>query len=172
MSVEIREAIRDIPNFPMPGIIFKDITPVLANPDRFHSAIDLMCAPHHHNPPSRIVGIDARGFIFGAAMADRLGAEFIPVRKTGKLPWQTKSSSYQLEYGEAEIEIHEDALSLDDRVLIVDDLLATGGTAAATIQLVSHFGCQLSGLSVLVELTSLNGRHKLPDCPVWSVVDY
>lgn len=172
MSSLLRSAIRDVPDFPKPGIVFKDITPILADPELFRSAIDAMCAPHSKHPPTKIVGIDARGFIFGAAMAIQLGCGFVPLRKTGKLPWKTRQVSYSLEYGEATIELHDDALSASDTALIVDDLLATGGTAQAAIQLVTESGAHLLGLSVLVELAFLDPRPLLKPHPVWSVVSF
>lgn len=171
-STLIRAAIRDVVDFPKPGIVFKDITPVLADGRLFHDAVSLLCQPHADTRVDKVVGIDARGFIFGAAVADRLRAGFVPVRKKGKLPWRTRHTSYTLEYGESHIELHEDAVKPGETVLIVDDLLATGGTAAAAIRLVSQSGARLIGLSVLVELSFLNGRSALPDTPVWSVITY
>lgn len=168
----IRNAIRDIPDFPKPGIIFKDITPVLADGRLFREAVSRLCQPHESTRVDKVVGIDARGFIFGAAVADRIGAGFIPVRKKGKLPWRTRRTSYSLEYGESHIELHEDAVKAGESVLIVDDLLATGGTAAAAVKLVAESGASIIGLSVLVELSFLNGRGQLPGTQVWSVVSY
>jgi adenine phosphoribosyltransferase len=168
----IRAAIRDIPDFPKPGILFKDITPVLADGALFRDSISLLCLPHTSSSVDKVVGIDARGFIFGAAMADRLGAGFVPARKVGKLPWRTRRASYSLEYGDSHIELHEDAVKAGETVLIVDDLMATGGTAAAAIKLVQQSGASILGVAVLVELTFLHGREKVPSIPVWSVVSY
>jgi adenine phosphoribosyltransferase len=168
----IRAAIRDIPDFPKPGIIFKDITPVLADGNLFRQSITLLCLAHGELPIDKVVGIDARGFIFAAAVADRLGAGFIPVRKKGKLPWLTRQAAYTLEYGEAHIELHEDAVKPGENVLIVDDLLATGGTAAAAVKLLEQLNARIVGISVLIELSSLNGRTPLAPHPVWSILSY
>lgn len=168
----IRSAIRDVVDFPKPGIVFKDITPVLADRKLFHESITLLCGVHGGRPVDKVVGIDARGFIFAAAVADRLGAGFIPVRKKGKLPWSTRQTAYSLEYGEAHIELHEDAIEAGENILIVDDLLATGGTAAAAVTLIDQFGANLVGISVLIELSFLNGRSLLEPRPVWSVISY
>ncbi|MEM7146101.1 MAG: adenine phosphoribosyltransferase [Verrucomicrobiota bacterium] len=169
----IHDAIRDIPDFPKPGIVFKDITPVLAEPQLLSLSITLLAdtAGAHHI--DKVVGIDARGFIFGAAVAERLNAGFVPLRKAGKLPYETHSTKYALEYGEAEIEIHTDAIAHGENVLLVDDLLATGGTAAAAVELIHHLGGNLVAASFLIELAFLNGREKLPaDLPVHGIVDY
>ncbi len=158
----ILSAIRDVPDFPKPGIIFKDIAPVLGDPERFSETLSLMeerIAPHQ---PTKIAGIDARGFIFGAALADRLDIGFIPVRKKGKLPWETIGKAYTLEYGEAEIEIHRDAAGEGDRVVLVDDLLATGGTAGAACELIESTGAKVPLISFFIELSFLDGRSKLP----------
>ncbi|MCB1077001.1 MAG: adenine phosphoribosyltransferase [Verrucomicrobiae bacterium] len=155
----LRASIRDVADFPKEGIVFKDITPMLAHPDLFRLAIDGLVETIGGQPVDKIVGIDARGFIFGAAVADRIGAGLIPVRKKGKLPWKTRSVSYSLEYGESVIEIHEDAISPGDNVLLVDDLLATGGTSAAALQLVKEFGGNLIGASFFIELGFLDGRE-------------
>jgi len=164
--------IRDVPDFPEPGIVFKDITPLLGNAAAFGAALDAMTRTFDGDAISAVVGIEARGFIFGAPIADRLGASFVPVRKPGKLPWRVMSLEYGLEYGTDELEIHEDALTPDDRVLVVDDVLATGGTARATIDLVKGFGATVAGLAVLIELGFLNGRDKLSDVLVHTVVHY
>ena len=168
----LRATVRDVIDFPQPGIVFKDITPVLANATLFHECISLLCATTGGMKIDKIVGIDARGFIFAAAMADRLGAGFVPVRKKGKLPWQTLQNSYALEYGEAVIELHQDAVLPGETVLLVDDLLATGGTAAAAARLLGELGANLVGISVLIELTFLNGRAKLSPHPVHSILTY
>ena len=152
--------------------MFKDITPLLGNAAAFGAALDTMTGTFDDDAISAVVGIEARGFIFGAPIADRLGASFVPVRKPGKLPWRVMSLEYGLEYGTDELEIHEDALTPDDRVLVVDDVLATGGTARATIDLVKGFGATVVGLAVLIELGFLNGRDKLSDVMVHTVVHY
>ncbi|HOO76429.1 MAG TPA: adenine phosphoribosyltransferase [bacterium] len=173
MSVErIKEAVRDIPDFPEPGIIFKDITPVLADPVLFRETVDLMASPYGSAPPDLVVGIDARGFIFGAAMAYKLGAGFVPIRKEGKLPFRTRRVSYDLEYGTATVEIHEDAVRPGTRVLIVDDLLATGGTLDAAVELVRAHGGEIAGIAVLIELEFLKGRAKFPGLDVRALIRY
>jgi adenine phosphoribosyltransferase len=153
--------IRDIPDFPQPGVIFRDITPLLADPDAFQLATELMVQPFIE-PITKVVGIEARGFILAAPIAHALGAGFVPVRKAGKLPWDTHSHSYDLEYGDDVLEVHRDALLPDDRVLVVDDVLATGGTAAATCELVTRsFDSTVVGVTFLIELTALGGRERL-----------
>ena len=168
----LRAAVRDVIDFPQPGIVFKDITPILANAELFHSSINLLCATAGGVKIDKVVGIDARGFIFAAAVADRLGAGFVPVRKTGKLPWKTRQISYALEYGEATVELHEDAVQPGEAILLVDDLLATGGTAAAAVKLLDELGARLVGISFLIELTFLHGRSKLIPHPVYSILSY
>jgi len=158
---DLRDAIRDVPDFPKPGIVFKDITPILANPALLRFALDLMLSAFFDRSIDKVAGIEARGFIFGGAMADRIGCGFVPVRKKGKLPYRTHEESYDLEYGSACIAIHQDAVRRGEKVLIVDDLLATGGTAAATVRLVEKCGGEVVGLSFLVELSFLNGRKNL-----------
>lgn len=168
----LRAAVRDVADFPEPGIIFKDITPVLADALLFRAAISLLCETTGGAKVDKVVGIDARGFIFAAAVADRLGAGFVPVRKHGKLPWKTRQTAYSLEYGEAIVELHEDAIAPGESVLVVDDLLATGGTAAAAVKLLRESGAEILGVSVLVELAFLHGRSKLEVCPVHSILVY
>jgi len=168
----IKAAVRDIPDFPEKGIIFKDITPVLKSPELFRAAVDLMCAPYRESPPDLVVGIDARGFIFASAMAYRLGTGFIPIRKKGKLPHVTVSADYALEYGTATVEVHEDAAGPGDRVVVVDDLLATGGTLAAAVGLLHGLGAKVEGVSVLIELAFLKGRSKLPGETVRALIEY
>src|SRR5688572_23241721 len=157
----LKQKIRAIPDFPKPGILFYDITTLLRDPEGFRQAIDAMCAPYTKGTIDLIVGIESRGFILGAAMADRLSAGFVPVRKLGKLPGKTVKVSYSLEYGTDSLEVHEDAIVAGQRVLIVDDLLATGGTAAAVTKLVKKLGGSIVGLAFLVELGFLPGRAKL-----------
>lgn len=168
----LRAVVRDVADFPKPGIVFKDITPILADASLFRDAISLLCETAKGTPIDKVVGIDARGFIFAAAVADRLGAGFIPVRKKGKLPWKTRQTSYALEYGEAVVELHEDAVKPGERVLVVDDLLATGGTAAAALELLDGLGAEIVGVSFLIELTFLHGREKLGSHPIHSVLRY
>lgn len=168
----IRAAIRDVVDFPQPGIVFKDITPVLADAKLFHDSISLLCETAGSVKIDKVVGIDARGFIFAAAVADRLGAGFVPVRKMGKLPWKTHQTAYSLEYGEATVELHQDAILPGESVLLVDDLLATGGTAAAAVELLDQLGANIVAISVLIELSFLKGREKLGAHPVNAVVTY
>ncbi len=168
----LRAAVRDVVDFPQPGIVFKDITPILANGKLFRESIALLCATAGDVKIDKVVGIDARGFIFAAAVADRLGAGFVPVRKKGKLPWKTRQTAYALEYGDAIVELHEDAVRPGESILLVDDLLATGGTAAAAVKLLGELGAKLVGISVLIELTFLHGRAKLVPHPVHSILTY
>jgi adenine phosphoribosyltransferase len=169
---DIERAIRNIPDFPKPGIQFKDITPVLADARLFAGSIDLLTAGFKPGMVDAIVGIDARGFIFAAAAALRLEAGFVPVRKKGKLPYQTHEQSYDLEYGANAIAIHTDAVKPGSRVLLIDDLLATGGTAAAAASLLQKVGAEILQISFLIELQFLAGREKLKDYPVKSLVIY
>ncbi len=171
-SKEIESAIRNVPDFPKAGIQFKDITPVLADPKLFAGTIDLLINNFKPGSVDAVVGIDARGFIFAAAAALKLNAGFVPVRKKGKLPFKTYEQDYALEYGSATIAMHIDALKPGSRVLLVDDLLATGGTAAAAAALVKKLGAQIVEISFLIELKFLNGRDKLKGYPVRSVVGY
>ena len=168
----LRSAIRDVVDFPKPGIIFKDITPILANGKLFRQSVSLLCETTGGAKVDKIVGIDARGFIFAAAVADRLGVGFVPVRKKGKLPWKTRQTAYSLEYGESIVELHEDAVKPGETVLLVDDLLATGGTAAAAVKLLDELGANLIGISVLIELGFLQGRSKLVPHPVHAIITY
>ena len=169
---ELAQAIRTIPDFPQPGIQFKDITPVLADARLFAGCIDQLTAPFQTGEVDAIVGIDARGFIFAAAVALKLGCGFVPVRKKGKLPYQTYEQSYQLEYGSNTIAIHVDAVKPGSRVLLVDDLLATGGTAAAAATLLRKVGAHILEISFFIELSFLHGREKLKGFPVRSLVSY
>lgn len=168
----IKSVIREIPDFPKPGILFYDITPVLADPAAFDRVIDLLEARARELDVEAVVGMESRGFLFGAPLALRLGVPFVPVRKAGKLPYKTESASYALEYGEATIEIHQDALKPGQKTLIVDDLLATGGTAAAAASLVRKVGGEIEELAFVVELGFLGGREKLGDAPAFSLVNY
>jgi len=172
MLERLKSAVRNVPDFPKEGILFKDITPILADGELFRGAIDLLCADVDGQAVDKVVGIDARGFIFAAAVADRLGAGFVPVRKKGKLPWKCKEASYALEYGEAVVEIHEDAVRPGEKVLLVDDLLATGGTAAAALKLLESLGAKIIAVSFVIELSFLNGREKLSPHLVRSLLTY
>ena len=171
-AAEIQSAIRNVPDFPKPGIQFKDITPVLADARLFAGATDLLTEKFQPGSVDAVVGIDARGFIFAAAAAVKLQAGFVPVRKKGKLPYQTIEQDYALEYGSATVAIHTDALKPGSRVLLVDDLLATGGTSAAAAALVHKLGATILEASFLIELSFLNGRDKLKGFPVRSLVVY
>jgi adenine phosphoribosyltransferase len=169
---EIQSAIRSIPDFPKPGILFKDITPLLADARLFAGSIDLLIGKFQPGTVDAVVGIDARGFIFAAAAALKLHAGFVPVRKKGKLPYQTHEQDYALEYGTATVAMHVDALKPGSRVLLIDDLLATGGTAAAAAALVQKLGAEILEISFLIELGFLRGRQKLKPFPVRSLVVY
>jgi adenine phosphoribosyltransferase len=172
MVERLREAIRDVEGFPKEGIIFKDITPILGDAELFRASIDLLSATADGVKVDKIIGIDARGFIFAAAVADRLGVGFVPVRKKGKLPWKCKEAAYALEYGEATVEMHVDAVRPGEKVLLVDDLLATGGTSAAAVKLLTEQGAEIVAISFLIELSFLNGREKLAPHPVKSILNY
>jgi len=169
---DIEKAIRNIPDFPQPGIQFKDITPVLADARLFSGSIDLLTERFRPGEVDAVVGIDARGFIFAAAAAVRLQAGFVPVRKKGKLPYRTLEQEYSLEYGTATVAVHVDALKPGSRVLLIDDLLATGGTAAAAAALMQRLSARILEISFLIELGFLAGRQKLKDLPVRSLVVY
>ena len=171
-AAEIERAIRNVPDFPKAGIQFKDITPVLADARLFSGRIDLLTRHFEPGSVDAVVGIDARGFIFAAAAAVKLKAGFIPVRKKGKLPYQTHEQDYDLEYGKASIAVHVDALKPGTRVLLIDDLLATGGTAAAAAALVQRLGAEILEISFLIELKFLAGREKLKGFPVRSLIVY
>ena len=170
--MDLKQHIRSVPDFPKKGINFYDITTLLRKPDGFAATIDSMAAPHTGQGVDLVVGIESRGFILGAAVADRLGAGFIPIRKPGKLPSKVATESYALEYGTDTLELHIDAIDEGQKVLIVDDVLATGGTAAAAARLVKSIGGELYGLSFLIELSFLNGRDKLPGERLFSVLSY
>ena len=168
----LKNRIRHVPDFPKPGILFYDVTTLLKDPEGFRLAVDAMAAPHRAAPVDLVVGIESRGFIFGSAVADRLKTGFAPVRKLGKLPAKTRKATYALEYGTDSLEIHEDAIERGSRVLIVDDLLATGGTAAATVKLVRDLGGDVVGVQFLIELLGLQGREKLKGEKVDAVLAY
>ncbi len=173
MSIEeLSRAIRDVPDFPEEGVVFKDITTLINDPRLFKEAIDLMAGEFIDSNIDLVVGVDARGFIFSSVLAYILGAGLILVRKEGKLPYKTKKVSYDLEYGNATVEVHEDAVRPGSRILIVDDLLATGGTLGAAVDLVKQQGGDIVAVAVLIELDFLNGRDKLKDTPVFSLIHY
>jgi adenine phosphoribosyltransferase len=168
----IKGLIRDIPDFPQKGIIFKDITPLLADDDAFSSVIDLIVVRYGRGNIDKVVGIEARGFILASPVAYHFGAGFVPVRKEGKLPWDTEREEYALEYGTAVLEIHKDAIHEGDRVLIVDDVLATGGTAKATAKLVERLGGKVIGIACLIELGFLKGRDNLAGYDFFILITY
>ncbi|WP_017296588.1 adenine phosphoribosyltransferase [Nodosilinea nodulosa] len=170
--MDLKDHIRDIPDFPKPGILFRDITPLLANPTAMQYSIDVFAERVAEYRPDYIVGIESRGFMFGVPLAYKLGVGFAPVRKPGKLPAAVHSASYALEYGNDTLELHQDAFPADSRVLIVDDLIATGGTAAATAELIEKTGCTVAGFGFLIELAGLEGRAKLPAAPVTVLLQY
>lgn len=169
---DLASYIRDIPDFPKPGILFKDITPLLQSAGAMADAVESLCVPWRSAGITKIAAIEARGFIFGACVASALGCGFIPIRKPGKLPWDALRHEYSLEYGTDCLEIHRDAAGADDRVLIVDDVLATGGTASAAAQLVGMLGAPVSGFAFVVELEFLNGRERLPPGQIHSILKY
>ena len=172
MQQALKQRIRHVPDFPKPGILFYDVTTLLKDREGFQLAVEAMAEPHRKSNVDVVVGIESRGFIFGSAIADRLKAGFAPVRKLGKLPSRTRRASYALEYGTDSLEIHEDAAGGGQRVLVVDDLLATGGTAAATVGLVRGLGAEIVGVQFLIELLALNGREKLAGENVGAVLAY
>jgi adenine phosphoribosyltransferase len=169
---DLKKLIREVPDWPKPGILFYDLTTLLKDKQGFHNLIDELCRHYEKKPVDIVVGIEARGFIFAPALAYRLGAGFVPVRKPRKLPAKTASVTYQLEYGTDTLEVHEDAVQPGQRVLICDDLLATGGTAAAAVALVRKLGGEVAGAGFAVELSFLNGRSKLPGLDVFSLIQY
>ena len=164
--------VRDIVDFPKPGVTFKDITPLLADPAALAAAVAALSEPFADLGITKVVGMEARGFIFAAPVAVALGAGFVPVRKAGKLPWSVNRQSYDLEYGTDLLEIHQDAVAPHDRVLVIDDVLATGGTAAATVELLGQCGAEVVALAFLIELGFLDGRAKLADAAVTSLITY
>jgi adenine phosphoribosyltransferase len=172
LTIDLKQMIRSVPDFPKPGINFYDITTLLKDPGGLKATIDSLAIPYEASGIDVVVGIESRGFILGAVVAQRIGAGFIPVRKPGKLPTKAIKEIYELEYGKDALEIHADAIEKGQRVLIVDDVLATGGTAAATTRLVKQLGGDLQGLAFLIELTFLNGKAKLAGENVYSVLQY
>jgi adenine phosphoribosyltransferase len=171
-SSKLRAAIRDIPDFPKPGILFRDIAPVLADAGLYRAAIGEFAEICRRAGAEKIAGIDARGFLFGATVAYELGIGFVPVRKKGKLPFHTITQSYDLEYGSSEVQIHTDAFEKGDRVALIDDLLATGGTAGAAIKLINQSGAHVVAAAFLIELAALDGRKTLGNVPVTAIVTY
>ncbi len=169
---ELKNYIRDIKDFPKEGIIFKDLSTLLRDKAAFKKSVDLLTKQYKKEKIDFVIGVEARGFIYGSALAYKLGAGFIPVRKKGKLPYKTKSVTYQLEYGTDTLEIHEDAIVPSSRVLVVDDLLATGGTIKAVTDLLKTQNAEIVGLAFLVELRFLNGKNKLKDFPIYSIIKY
>ena len=171
-ETRLKAAIRDVPDFPRKGIVFKDLTTLLQDPEAFRLALDGLVELIDGRSVDKVVAIESRGFILGGVVADRLGVGFVPVRKPGKLPWRTRRASYALEYGTDSVEIHEDSLKPGDRVVVVDDVIATGGTARATGELVSGLGALVSAYAFLVELTFLNGREKLRPTQTLALLQY
>ena len=170
--MDLKELIRDVPDFPKEGIVFKDITTLTKDAEGFHAAVDRIVERYENAGVDVVVGIEARGFIFAGAVAYRLGVGFVPARKPGKLPAETVRAEYELEYGTDAVEMHRDGIAPGQRVLIVDDLLATGGTAAAAAELVESLGGEIVAIAFLIDLAFLNGRAKLPDCEVFCLVEY
>jgi adenine phosphoribosyltransferase len=168
----LKDHIRDIPDFPKPGIVFKDITPLLADVDAFRFAVDALCDHFSGQPVDKVLGIEARGFIIAAPVAYRFGCGFVPVRKAGKLPWEVEKQEYVLEYGTDLLEIHKDAVAPGERALIVDDVLATGGTASAAVRLVEQLGGKVAGLGFVIELGFLGGRGKLDGHDMVSLIEF
>jgi len=169
---ELKKYVRDVPDYPQKGIIFRDITPLLGDKRIFREVVDLMSRAWANDPPDLVAAIEARGFIPGAAIAVKLDAGFVPIRKTGKLPWMTVMESYDLEYGTDQLEVHSDAVQPGQKVLIVDDVLATGGTASAAVRLMRKLGADVVGVQVLIELGYLDGRQKLSDIKLVSEITY
>lgn len=170
--MDLKEFIRDIPDFPTEGVLFRDITPLLANAEALAKAIELLAAPYMEDGIDIVAAVEARGFIFGSAVAKALGAGFVPIRKKGKLPFDTHSVSYGLEYGKDVVEVHTDAVSSGTNVLMVDDLLATGGTMAAACELIENLGGNIVGLTFLIELAGLKGRDKFSQYDIHTVITY
>ena len=171
-GIDLRKYIRDIPDWPVEGILFRDITPLLADAEALAEATEALSAGFVDVGIEYVAAVEARGFIFGSAVAEKVGAGFVPIRKKGKLPWKTISETYALEYGEATLEMHTDAVNSGERVLIVDDLLATGGTAAATARLIERQGGIVEEIAFVIELSELEGRNKLKDMPVFSLMSF
>ena len=171
-ALSLRTRIRDVPDYPKPGVIFKDITPLLADATAFRDALDVVGAPYVDRVVDKVIGVEARGFVIAAPLARQFRAGFVPVRKVGKLPWEIESEEYELEYGTDLLEVHRDGVGPGEKVLIVDDVLATGGTASATVRLVERLGGEVLGLTFLIELAFLGGREKLEGYETSSVIVY
>ena len=171
-KVDLKEYIRSIPDWPKPGILFRDITPLLGDPKALAAAVDALCADYADAGIEYVAAVEARGFILGAAVAERLGAGFVPIRKNGKLPFKTETITYDLEYGTDTLEVHLDAVEKGSKVLMVDDLLATGGTMAAACKLIEKIGGRIAGITFLIELTELAGRDKLGGYKLTTVVSF
>ena len=172
MGIDLGSYIRDIVDFPKPGVVFKDITPLLADADAFEAALDGVASPFASEHIDKVFGVEARGFILAAPVARLFGAGFVPVRKAGKLPWEIERQEYALEYGTDLLEVHRDSVAPGERVLVVDDVLATGGTAAATARLIEKLGAEVVGFAFLIELSFLGGRKSLPDRRIESLLTY
>ena len=170
--MNLKDCIRNVPDFPTPGILFRDITPLLKDPQAFRSTIDMFADHYADSQIDAIVGIESRGFLFAAPLSYKLGLPLVPIRKKGKLPYDTHTVSYALEYGSDALEVHVDAISAGSRILIVDDLLATAGTLAASVKLIGQAGGEVAGLAVVIELTDLNGRDVLNGYDVHALVQY
>ena len=168
----LEKSIRSIPDFPKPGILFRDVTTLIQNKSAFKKSIDLLAKKYKGKKIDKIVGVEARGFIFGAALAHKIGAGFVPVRKKGKLPFKTISTTYELEYGTDTLEIHKDAIRSGEKILIIDDLLATGGTVKAVVDLVKQLQGEIVGIGLVIELVDLHGRDKLKDYPLYSLIKF
>lgn len=169
---DLEAYVRSIPDFPKPGILFRDITTLLKDKRAFRQAVNLITARFKDKKIDLVVAVEARGFIIGGAVASKLGAGFVPVRKKGKLPWRVRSITYDLEYGSDTLQLHEDAVKEGDRVLIIDDLLATGGTVRATCDLLTYFKCKVAGIAFVIELVDLKGREKLKEYPIYSLIKF
>jgi adenine phosphoribosyltransferase len=172
VATDLKAKIRDVPDFPRPGIVFKDIMPLIGDPDGLRETVDLIAEWSEPRKPDIVMGAEARGYITGGALACRLGCGFVAARKPGKLPWRTVAAKYALEYGFDQLEIHADAIKPGERVLVHDDVLATGGTAKATVELVGQLGAEVVGMPFIIELTFLGGREKLGGYDVFSLIQY
>lgn len=170
--MDLKATIRSIPGWPMEGVIFRDLTTLMQNPEAFRESCDILYERYKGMDIDKIVGIDARGFVFGAVLAYKLGIGFVPVRKKGKLPWKTIQENYSLEYGQGTLEIHEDAIQKDEKVVIVDDLIATGGTVGATVSLVEKLGARIIECAFIVELPDLKGRERIKGCKVFAITEF
>ena len=169
---DLKKVIREVPDFPKPGILFYDVTTLLRVPDALRQVIDSFAAEYSSRKIDLVIGMESRGFIFAAPVAYRIGAGFVPMRKPGKLPWKTRTATYDLEYGQDALEIHEDAILPGQRVLVLDDVIATGGTAAATVKIARAMGAEVVAAAFLIELTFLKGREKLNGTPLFSLLQY